>query len=140
MNTPLDIKKLQLPVPARLVPLAHTAASNVLQAGALVEFLASGLQDSTGIEAWLEGQGSATAMADYPLLSELEKLSPRQKIYDSYFDVCRHGGSTASLAYALGQVMGEISRELQVGSGLDESELKCLFDGLAAVLEAAGER
>ena len=82
---------------------------------------------------------AAAAVAKLPRLTGEEKLSPRQKIYDRYFDVGRHGGSTASITFALGQVMAEISREMQLGSTLDEQEINRLLDGLAAVMEAASE-
>lgn len=136
MNKQVDIRKLQLPVPGRLVPHAETAG-NTVRPEALAEFLAGGLKDSAAIETWVGEQ--ASVLAGSPPLTAQEKLSPRQKIYDRYFGVSRHGGSTASITLALGQILGEISRELQVGASLDESDINRLLDGLAAVLEAAGE-
>lgn len=136
MNKQVDIRKLQLPVPGRLVP-AEATACEVLRPEALAEFLAAGLKDSAAIETWLGEQ--ASVLAALPPLAGQEKLSPRQKIYDRYFGVDRHGGSTASITLALGQILGEVSRELQVGVSLDESDMNRLLDGLAAVLEAASE-
>lgn len=137
MSKQVDILRLHLPVPGRLVPQAETAG-NAVRPEALAEFLANGLKDATAIEAWIKGQ--APAMAGLPPLTGQEHLSPRQQIYDRYFDITRHGGSTASIAFSLGQVMGELSREFQLGTSLGEQDISHLLDGLAAVLEAASER
>lgn len=138
MNKRFDIQKLQLPIPGRLAPQAEMATGNALRPDALAEFLANGLKDTGAIEAWLTEQ--ASAMSDLPRQPEQEQLSPRQRIYDQYFNVIRHGGSIASVTFALAQVMGEVSRELHVGSDLGEPDMNRLLDGLTAVLEAVGER
>lgn len=137
MSKQLDTQKLHLPVPGRLALGVEMPAGGALRDEALAGFLAQGAKDTAAIEAWVR-QGAAV-MAELPRLSGEEKLSPRQKIYDRYFDLVRHGGSSASLTFALGQVLAEISRELQLGSTLDEREMSRLLDGLAAVMEAASE-
>lgn len=137
MTRQFDVRKLQLPVPARLLPRARGGIDGSLRKEKLGEFLARGLDDSAAIQSWVNEH--AGAMAELPAVAEREKLSPRNKIYDGYFDVCRHGGATATIAFALGQVMAELSGELTAGSGLAEHELSRLLDGLAAVLEATGE-
>lgn len=138
MNKESDIQKLWLPVPERLGSMSGMGAGDAVRAEALAKFLESGLKDPAVIESWIQEQNSA--IADLPPLPARDRLSPRQKIYDRYFNVCRHGGEASTITFAVGQVAGEISRELQVGSGLDEEEVSRLLDGLAAVLEAAGER
>lgn len=133
----MDIQKLHLPAPGRLAPGIEAPADNALRGDALAGFLAEGLKDTAAIEAWVR-QG-ASAVAELPRLYGGDKLSPRQRIYDRYFDVARHGGPAASITFALGQVLAEISRELQSGSTLGEQEINRLLDGLAAVMEAASE-
>lgn len=137
MSKQLDIKKLHLPVPGRLVPGVEMPAGGALRGEALAGFLAQGVKDTAAIEAWV--RQAAAAVAELPRLTGEDKLSPRQKIYDRYFDVGRHGGSAVSITFALGQVMAEISREMQLGATLDEQEINRLLDGLAAVMEAASE-
>lgn len=137
MTRQFDVRKLQLPVPARLSPPAHRAMDGALRKEKLGEFLARGLDDSAAIESWVDEH--ARAIAELPAVAGRETLSSRNKIYDGYFDVCRHGGAAATIAFALGQVMAELSRELTAGSGLGEHELSRLLDGLTAVLEATGE-
>lgn len=130
-------KKLLLPVPESLVPRPEICAGDVLLADKLADFLANRLKDSEAIENWIAAQ--APIVAGLPALTAGGQLSSRQQIYDGYFDVGRHGGSTASITFALGQVMGELSREFQLGSGLGEQEINHLLDGLTAVLEAVSE-
>lgn len=138
MSNQVDVqKKLLLPLPEHLVPQSETGTDDALRVSALAGFLANGLKDTEGIESWIEAQ--APAIAGLPPLPVNEQISPRQQIYDAYFDVGRHGGSTATIPFALGQVMGELSREFQLGTGLGEHDMHRLLDGLTAVLEAASE-
>lgn len=137
MNKQVDIRKLLLPVPGRLVPQVEAGASKILRPEALVEFLSAGLKDGGAIEVWVGEQTSI--MADLLPLAAQEKLSPREEIYDRYFGVGRHGGANASVMLALGQILGELSRELQVGASLGTPDMNRLFDGLAAVSEVVSE-
>jgi len=139
VNNRVKIKsELLLPAPKHLVPRPRTGAADALcSQSALSDFIANELQDSEVIENWIVAQ--APLIAGLPPLSTKEELTSKQHIYDRYFGVHRHGGSTASIALAVGQVMGELSRELQSGSGLGEQDVNHLLDGLAAVLEAANE-
>lgn len=137
MGKQLDTPQIQLPVPGRLAAQSEAPAGDGLDTGALAEFIASGLK-GTAVESWIREH--ALVIASLPQLAGQKGLSPRQQIYDRYFGINRHGGETGSIIFALAQVLGEISQELQVGSSLDEYEMGHLFDGLIAVLEAASER
>lgn len=137
MPKQVNIQKLQLPLPARLVTGEDRAFDTAVQADVLSKFLEGGLADSASIASWIREH--AAEMADLPGLAEREQLSARHRIYDHYFGVCRHGGTTSTITFALAQVMEEVSRELAMGSGLDQRDLNRLLDGLAAVLEATGE-
>ncbi len=131
------ISKLLLPIPQRLTPRSVGCDDDALAIEPLTRFLANGLKDSEAIERWLAAH--PPIIAALPSVTESERLTPRQKIYDRYFNVERHGGSAASVAYAVGQVMSELAREFQLGSGLGQQDLHRLIDGLSAVLETVSE-
>lgn len=138
MGDPADMTQLLLPMPEHLEMRTGTNEMGALFATPLAGFLADGLKNLDAIENWLATQ--APIIADLPPLSSSEPLTPRQQIYDRYFDVGRHGGTTETIPFAIGQVMARLSHEFQLGSDLGEQDMHRLLDGLAAVLEVTSER
>lgn len=131
-------KGLLLPIPANLDPQSEVSMFDELSVAALSKFLKNGLiKDSEAIENWVIKQ--SPIVAALPQLAKSDQLLLMEQIYDQYFGVSRHEGSTTSMIFGLGQVLAELSQELQLGTDLGEQDVNVLLDGLTAVLEVVNE-
>ena len=124
---------LLLPIPAHLeqpsdIPLFDNGCINEL-----THYLSNRLNDTEAIKNWVEQQ--FPTVSKLPKLTESDQLLSMERIYDQYFSVGRHEGSTNSMVFAVGQVLAGLAEELQMGTALAEENITVLFDGLTAILE-----
>jgi hypothetical protein len=128
---------LLLPKPDALIPRSDRRLESEFTSAELVRFVTDCMADQEALDNWLTTH--AQDVSELIARSHTALPDSRQAIYDNYFGVARHGGSASSLKFAVGQVLAELAREFEAGSSLSDNYRGKLFNGLAAVLEVAGE-
>ncbi|MEX0618425.1 MAG: hypothetical protein WDZ76_14555 [Pseudohongiellaceae bacterium] len=127
--------RLTLPVPNRLHVPAMPGSTNRPVKQAAIALLSAIEQDPLSLQGWSQ----ALSQFDAPAVTSELELSHKQQVYDEYFNVARHEGSTDLLLAAIAQVVSELTLEFS-DSKLQASEISDrLLDGLKALLETLCE-